>query len=83
MSTHGLPTNGIMVHAYPSMERIAEIRDAHDARVLFSALAPGGEMVVTAAADENLKFWRLWEAPPKKKAEKPKVPMEESILSLR
>ncbi|KZS96777.1 WD40 repeat-like protein [Sistotremastrum niveocremeum HHB9708] len=83
MSTHGLPTNGIMVHAYPSMERIAEIRDAHDARVLYSALAPGGEMVATAAADENLKFWRLWEAPPKKKVEKPKVPMEESILSLR
>jgi cell division cycle protein 20 (cofactor of APC complex) len=50
-----------MLHAYPSMERIAEIRDAHDSRVLFSALSPGGEVVVTGAGDENLKFWRVWE----------------------
>jgi cell division cycle protein 20 (cofactor of APC complex) len=50
-----------MLHAYPSMERIAEIRDAHDSRVLFSALGPAGDVVVTGAGDENLKFWRVWE----------------------
>ena len=60
-STHGYPTNSLMVHAYPSMERIVEIRDAHDSRVLFSALAPGGDVVVTGAGDENLKFWRMWD----------------------
>jgi cell division cycle 20, cofactor of APC complex len=43
------------------MERIVEIRDAHDSRVLFSALAPGGDVVVTGAGDENLKFWRVWD----------------------
>ena len=43
------------------MERIVEIRDAHDSRVLFSALAPGGDVVVTGAGDENLKFWRMWD----------------------
>jgi cell division cycle protein 20 (cofactor of APC complex) len=50
-----------MVHAYPSMERVAEIRDAHDGRVLYSAIGPGGDVVVTGAGDENLKFWRIWE----------------------
>ncbi|KAH7908227.1 WD40-repeat-containing domain protein [Hygrophoropsis aurantiaca] len=61
-STHGYPTNAIMIHAYPSLERVGEIRDAHDGRVLFSALGPGGDVVCTGAGDENLKFWRIWEA---------------------
>ncbi|KAG6884935.1 hypothetical protein C0993_007117 [Termitomyces sp. T159_Od127] len=62
LSTHGFPTNALMVHAYPSMERVAEIRDAHDARVLFSCLSPNGDVVCTGAGDENLKFWRIWDA---------------------
>jgi cell division cycle protein 20 (cofactor of APC complex) len=56
-----------MVHAYPSLERVAEIRDAHDARVLFSAVSPAGDVVCTGAGDENLKFWRIWDVPSVKK----------------
>ena len=67
LSTHGYPTNAVMVHAYPSMERVVEIRDAHDSRVLYSALSPNGDVVCTGAGDENLKFWRVWEAPKVKK----------------
>lgn len=52
-----------MLHAYPSLERVAEIRDAHDSRVLFSCVGPAGDVVCTGAGDENLKFWRLWEVP--------------------
>jgi cell division cycle protein 20 (cofactor of APC complex) len=63
-STHGYPTNALMVHAYPSPERLAEVRDAHDQRVLFSALAPGGDVVSTSAGNENSMFWRIWDAPP-------------------
>jgi cell division cycle 20, cofactor of APC complex len=59
-----------MVHAYPSLERIAEIRDAHDSRVLYTAVGPAGDVVCTGAGDENLKFWRIWEgAGVKKKKE--------------
>lgn len=61
LTTHGYPTNSIMVHAYPSLERVAEIRDAHDSRVLFSCVSPAGDVVCTGAGDENLKFWRIWE----------------------
>ncbi|EPT03313.1 hypothetical protein FOMPIDRAFT_89042 [Fomitopsis schrenkii] len=67
LSTHGYPTNAVMVHAYPSMERVVEIRDAHDSRVLYSAISPNGDVVCTGAGDENLKFWRVWEAPKAKK----------------
>ncbi|KAG6831487.1 hypothetical protein H0H87_005054 [Tephrocybe sp. NHM501043] len=72
LSTHGFPTNALMVHAYPSMERVAEIRDAHDARVLFSCVGPAGDVVCTGAGDENLKFWRIWDAP-EEKAKKKKI----------
>ncbi len=69
LTTHGYPTNAIMVHSYPSMDKVAEIKDAHDSRVLFSAISPNGELVCTAAGDENLKFWKIWEAPKVNKKE--------------
>lgn len=99
LSTHGFPTNSIMVHAYPSMERVAEIRDAHDSRVLFSCVGPAGDVVCTGAGDENLKFWRIWdlqsEQLTKKKIKKKELgavddlgggrinPTKEGILSIR
>jgi cell division cycle 20, cofactor of APC complex len=52
-----------MVHSYPSLDRIAEVRDAHDQRVLHAVLGPSGDVVCTGAGDENLKFWRIWDAP--------------------
>ncbi|KAG6828675.1 hypothetical protein H0H92_007090 [Tricholoma furcatifolium] len=73
LSTHGFPTNALMVHAYPSMERVAEIRDAHDARVLVSCIGPGGDVVCTGAGDEVLKFWRIWDSAKEEKAKKKKV----------
>mgnify|MGYP002403123685 CR=1 FL=1 len=99
LTTHGYPTNSIMLHAYPSMERVAEIRDAHDSRVLFSCVGPAGDVVCTGAGDENLKFWRIWdletEALTKKKRVKKDLngveelgggrinPTKEGILSIR
>jgi len=43
------------------MERVAEIRDAHDTRVLYSCINPAGDVVCTGAGDENLKFWRIFD----------------------
>lgn len=87
VTTHGFPTNALMVHSYPTMERIAEIRDAHDSRVLWSAVSPAGDVVVTGAGDENLKFWRLWEVPKVKKTREPKDNIKSStqagILAIR
>jgi cell division cycle protein 20 (cofactor of APC complex) len=80
-----------MVHAYPSMERVVEIRDAHECRVLWSALSPNGDVVCTGAGDENLKFWKIWEVEKKKGKGKEGVAVETTgtnstrggILSLR
>jgi cell division cycle protein 20 (cofactor of APC complex) len=86
LTTHGYPTNAIMVHAYPSLDRVAEIRDAHDSRVLFSCVSPAGDMVCTGAGDENLKFWRIWEIPPakkKKESQEGRSLTGSGILSLR
>ncbi|KAI0057112.1 WD40 repeat-like protein [Artomyces pyxidatus] len=72
LTTHGYPNNALMVHAYPSLERVAEIRDAHDSRVLFSCVSPAGDVVCTGAGDENLKFWRIWDVPAAKKKKESK-----------
>ncbi|KAG8719121.1 ubiquitin-protein transferase activating protein [Ceratobasidium sp. 394] len=65
LSTHGFPHNAVMVHSYPGMGKVTEIKDAHDTRVLFSAMSPNGDVVATGAGDENLKFWKIWEIPKK------------------
>ncbi|KAF8273567.1 WD40 repeat-like protein [Lactarius quietus] len=86
LTTHGYPSNAVMVHAYPSLDRVAEIRDAHDSRVLFSCVSPAGDMVCTGAGDENLKFWRIWDIPPAKKKKESKEGRSltgSGILSLR
>jgi cell division cycle protein 20 (cofactor of APC complex) len=63
LTTHGYPTNGIMVHVYLSLDCIAEIKDAHDSHVLFSCVSPGGDMMCMGVGDENLKYWQIWEIP--------------------
>ncbi|THH29149.1 hypothetical protein EUX98_g5038 [Antrodiella citrinella] len=87
LTTHGFPTNALMIHAYPSMERVVEIRDAHDSRVLWSTLSPAGDVVCTGAGDENLKFWRVWEVPKVKKGKEVKEAgrgsTSSNILSIR
>jgi len=65
LSSHGFPNNNITLWKYPTMDRIINIQ-AHDARVLFSALSPDGQSVATAAGDETLKFWKIWKDKNKK-----------------
>jgi len=67
LTTHGAPVNSIMIHSYPTLSKVAEIQDAHDGRVLGSAVSPAGDVVCTYAGDENVKFWKVWEVPKKRK----------------
>jgi cell division cycle protein 20 (cofactor of APC complex) len=83
MTTHGFPTNSIMVHSYPSLVKVGEIKDAHDSRVLYSALSPVGDTVVTGAGDENVKFWKLWEVPAKKAKGSSKSGSDGNIFTMR
>ncbi|RKF79515.1 WD repeat-containing protein slp1 [Golovinomyces cichoracearum] len=60
VSTSGFPDNSISVWSYPTLVRNAEI-PAHESRVLHSCLSPDGQILATAAADESLKFWKIFE----------------------
>ncbi|TFK31416.1 hypothetical protein BDQ12DRAFT_671887, partial [Crucibulum laeve] len=77
LSTRGHLTNSTMVHTYPTMERLVEIRDSHDSRVLFSCVSPAGDMVYTSTGDKNLKFWRIWEVA--QEVKKKVVPVGEDV----
>ncbi|KAJ6264482.1 Beta-TrCP [Drechslerella dactyloides] len=63
VSTHGFPDNQLIVWSYPSLVKCAEI-PAHETRVLHSALSPDGQVLATAASDESLKFWKIFEKKP-------------------
>ena len=60
VSCHGFPDNHLSVWHYPSLFKQVDI-PAHEARVLHSALSPDGQVLATAASDENLKFWKVFE----------------------
>ncbi|KAK5632695.1 hypothetical protein RRF57_008409 [Xylaria bambusicola] len=60
VSSSGFPDNSLSIWSYPTLVRNVEI-PAHESRVLHSCLSPDGQMLATAAADESLKFWKLFE----------------------
>ncbi|KAJ3202685.1 ribosomal protein S14, S11 [Dinochytrium kinnereticum] len=60
LTTHGFPDNQLTLWSYPSLNRVIDI-PGHDSRVLYSAMSPDGQTVVTGASDENLKFWKVFE----------------------
>lgn len=62
LSTHGYPDNHWTLWSYPSLSKVHEVTGAHDKRILGSGVSPDGCTVVTGAADESLKFWKIWEA---------------------
>ncbi|WAQ82109.1 hypothetical protein PtA15_2A422 [Puccinia triticina] len=68
VSTHGFSPgpiqNQVCLWKYPSMQQIATL-SGHTYRVLYLAMSPDGETIVTGAGDETLRFWRAF---PKKKS---------------
>lgn len=61
-ATHGFPNNDISVYAYPTLQKTGVVIDAHECRVLGSCLAPDKTTLATVAADENLKFWKIFDS---------------------
>ncbi|KAI9885342.1 MAG: transcription factor IIA subunit alpha [Watsoniomyces obsoletus] len=60
VSSSGFPDNSLSIWSYPSLVKNIEI-PAHETRVLHSCLSPDGQILATAAADESLKFWKIFE----------------------
>ncbi|KAA8494868.1 Anaphase-promoting complex subunit cdc20 [Porphyridium purpureum] len=60
LTSHGFSQNQLTLWKYPSLMRVAEL-PGHTSRVLHTALSADGQTVVSAAADETLRFWRVFE----------------------
>ncbi|KAJ3088549.1 Long chain acyl-CoA synthetase 7 peroxisomal [Quaeritorhiza haematococci] len=56
VSTHGYSQNQVIIWKYPSMQQIATLT-GHTYRVLYLAMSPDGQNIVTGAGDETLRFW--------------------------
>lgn len=67
LSTHGFSQNQLSIWKYPSMATVAELT-GHTSRVLHASLSSDGTTVVSAAADETLRFWKVFQPLPKKKS---------------
>jgi len=52
VSTHGYSQNQIEIWKVPEMQNLATLT-GHTSRVLYLDISPGGESIVTAAADET------------------------------
>lgn len=59
LSSHGFSQNELCLWRYPTMARMREFT-GHTARVLHLAMSPDGASVVSAAADETLRFWNVF-----------------------
>ncbi|KAI6228523.1 ANAPC4-WD40 domain-containing protein [Aphelenchoides besseyi] len=54
VSTHGYSYNQVILWKYPSMQPIVKL-GGHTQRVLYLAMSPDGESIVTGAGDETLR----------------------------
>lgn len=63
VSTHGFSSttaqNQICIWRYPSLTQVASLT-GHTHRVLYLAMSPDGETIVTGAGDETLRFWNAF-----------------------
>eukprot|EP00050_Salpingoeca_kvevrii_P006663 m.290789 g.290789 ORF g.290789 m.290789 type:complete len:452 (+) comp12362_c0_seq1:32-1387(+) len=59
VSTHGYSQNQICVWKYPTMTPLATLT-GHSYRVLYLAMSPDGQTIVTGAGDETLRFWNVF-----------------------
>ena len=62
ISSHGFARNQLTVWNYPSLVKVADNLTAHSQRVLHMAISPDGTTVATAAGDERLCFWKVFDA---------------------
>ena len=56
-----------MLWKYPEMKKTATLL-GHTCRVLYLAISPDGQTIVTGAGDETLRFWNVY---PKKQESAP------------
>lgn len=58
ITTHGFSNNEICVWRTKGLKKITTL-SGHTSRVLYLAMSPNGQNIVTGAGDETLRFWNL------------------------
>lgn len=58
ITTHGFSQNDVCVWRLKGLKKVASLT-GHTSRVLYLAMDPRGEHIVTGAGDETLRFWNL------------------------
>ncbi|KAH8320980.1 hypothetical protein KR067_012896 [Drosophila pandora] len=74
VTTHGYAQPQVIVWRYPSLKQVVRLT-GHTHRVVYLAVSPDNESIVTGGADETLRFWSVFT-----KRQAPKMP--HSVLSL-
>jgi cell division cycle 20, cofactor of APC complex len=59
VSGHGFSQNQLVLWKYPTMTKMMEFT-GHTARVLHLDQSPDGSSIVSAGADETLRFWKIF-----------------------
>jgi cell division cycle 20-like protein 1 (cofactor of APC complex) len=80
VSTHGYSQNQIMLWKAPCMQKIG-VFSGHTSRVLYLAMSPDSQNIVTGAGDETLRFWNLF--PQKEKGSEKQSNLFPSLMEMR
>ncbi|EUD66220.1 cell division cycle 20-like protein 1, cofactor-APC complex [Plasmodium inui San Antonio 1] len=59
VSTHSYSLGQVVVWKYPRLRKVSAL-SGHALRVLYGALSPEGESIVTGSPDETLRLWRVF-----------------------
>ena len=66
VSSHGFSQNQLSVWRYSNgLSKIADLT-GHTGRILHLSMSPDASTVCSAATDETIRFWKIWDAPAKR-----------------
>lgn len=71
VSTHGFSENAVVVWKYPTMKKVGVLK-GHTRRVVYLAMSPDAQNIVTGAGDETLRFWKVFPGKKNSEADKEK-----------
>ncbi|VDL80168.1 unnamed protein product [Nippostrongylus brasiliensis] len=78
VSTHGYSLNQVIIWKYPSLQPVTKL-SGHQFRVLYLAMSPDGESIVTGAGDETLRFWHVFSKTGQQRAARSKLNLFHSL----